>query len=44
MLALTPPNIVAGFKMCGVHPFYQNGIFTFDPVYADSSGETPPSI
>ena len=31
---------MAGFKKCGVHPFYQNAIFTFDPVYADSSGET----
>ena len=31
---------MAGFKKCGVHPFYQNTIFTFDPVYADSSGET----
>ena len=40
MRALTPSNIVAGFKKCGVHPFNRNAILTLD---SDSSGDTPPS-
>lgn len=43
MRALTPSNIVAGFRKCGVHPFNRNAIITLDSVDSDSSEETVPT-
>ncbi len=43
MRALTPSNIVAGFRKCGVHPFNRNAIMNLDPVDTDSSDGTSPT-
>ena len=38
--ALTPVNIVAGFKKCGIYPFNRNAI----PFSNEGSGEDEPTI
>lgn len=40
MRALTPSNIVAGFRKCGVHPFNRNAIMNLDSAVTNSSKDT----